>query len=86
MVLIMRKRLLPLTKMNTVRIILSLATYFDWESQHFDMKNAFLYGHLEEEVYRKLPLGLRSIQEGNKVCRLKKGLYGLRQSPDDLVW
>ena len=68
-------------KMNIVRIILSLATYFGWELQQFDVKNAFLHGHLEEEVYLEIPLGFRSNEEGNKVCRLKKVLYELKQSP-----
>ena len=40
----------------------------------FDVKNAFLHGSLEEEVYMEIPLGY-------KVCRLKKALYGLKQSP-----
>ena len=43
--------------MNTVRIILSLAAHFDWELQQFDVKNAFLHGDLEEEVYMEIPLG-----------------------------
>jgi len=40
----------------------------------FDVKNAFLHGSLEEEVYMEIPLGY-------KVCRLKKALYGLKHSP-----
>jgi len=43
--------------MNTVRIILSLAAYFGWELQQFDVKNAFLIRNLEEEIYMKIPLG-----------------------------
>lgn len=39
----------PMAKMNTV-IILSLTAYFDWELQQFDVKNAFLHRHLEQEV------------------------------------
>ena len=37
--------------MNTVRILLSLAINFDWELQHYDVKNAFLQGELEDEIY-----------------------------------
>jgi len=67
--------------MNTVRIILSLATYFGLELQQFDVKNAFMHGNIEEEIYMEIPPGFRSTKGGNKVCRLKKALYGLKQSP-----
>ena len=71
----------PVAKMNTVRIILSLVACFGWELLQFDVKNAFLHGQLDEEVYMEIPPGFKPIEEGNKVCRLKKALYGLKQSP-----
>ena len=40
--------------MNIVRVLLSLATQFDWDLQQFDVKNAFLYGELKEEIYMDL--------------------------------
>ena len=64
--------------MNTVRIILSLATYFGLELQQFDVKNAFMHGNIEEEIYMEIPLGFGSTKGGNKMCRLKKALYGLK--------
>ena len=67
--------------MNTVRIILSLAAHFSWTMHQFDVKNVFLRGSLEEEVYKEIPPGYGVVNEGNKVCRLKKALYGLKQSP-----
>ena len=70
----------PMAKMNTIRILLSLAVNFDWELQQFDVKNAFLHGELEEEIYMSIPAGFSGSDE-NKVCRLKKTLYGLKQSP-----
>jgi len=71
----------PVAKMNIVRINFSLTAYFGLELQQFDVKNAFLHGQVEKEVYMKIPPRFRPIEEGNKVYRLKKALYGLKQSP-----
>ena len=46
-----------------------------------DVTTAFLYGILEEEVYMEQPDGYAKIGQENKVCRLKKSIYGLKQSP-----
>ena len=70
----------PVAKINSIRVLISLAVNLDWPLLQLDVKNAFLNGDLEEEVYMDLPPGFNS--EGNgKVCRLKKSLYGLKQSP-----
>ena len=66
--------------MNTVRVILALAVQFDWDLIQFDVKNVFLHGELEEEIYMDIPPGFDTKLKG-KVCRLKKALYGLEQSP-----
>jgi len=72
----------PVAKINTVCILLSLATNFDWPLHQFDVKNAFLHGNLQEEVYMELPPGCQLQVEGSKqVCKLQKSLYGLKQSP-----
>ncbi|CAN6687056.1 unnamed protein product [Malus baccata var. baccata] len=70
----------PVAKMNTVRVLISLAANLNWPLKQFDVKNAFLHGHLEEEVYMDFPPGYNA---GGKtgVCRLRKSLYGLKQSP-----
>ena len=52
----------------------------DLPLQQFDVKNAFLNGDLEEEVYMELSLGLQLSLTTGKVCELKKALYGLKQS------
>lgn len=48
------KKLSSVTKMNTIRILISLAANSGWSLQQFDV-NAFLHGDLEEEVYMKAP-------------------------------
>ncbi|KAM1763339.1 hypothetical protein ACFX11_002688 [Malus domestica] len=69
-------------KINTVRVLLSLAANLDWPLQQFDVKNAFLHGDLTEEIYMDLPPGCNDSDIWKrKVCRLKKSLYGLKQSP-----
>ncbi|CAJ2640143.1 unnamed protein product [Trifolium pratense] len=71
----------PVAKMNIVRVILSLAANYNWNLQQFDVKNAFLHGELEEEIYMDVPHGYREDIAANTVCKLKKALYGLKQSP-----
>ncbi|PRQ35290.1 putative RNA-directed DNA polymerase [Rosa chinensis] len=72
----------PVAKINTVRILISLAANKDWPLHQFDVKNAFLNGNLEEEVYMDVPPGVKNYpSDVGKVCKLKKSLYGLKQSP-----
>ena len=47
----------PVAKLNTIRVLLSLATNLDWPLHQFDIKNAFLNGELEEEVFMTLHQG-----------------------------
>ncbi|RVW19501.1 Retrovirus-related Pol polyprotein from transposon TNT 1-94 [Vitis vinifera] len=57
------------------------AQTYGWMIHQLDIKNAFLHGDLEEEVYLEQPPGFVAQGEYGKVCRLKKALYGLNQSP-----
>ena len=69
-------------KINTIRVLLSLAANLDWPLQQFDVKNVFLHGELSEEVYMDLPPRCMILEvHCRKVCKLKKSLYGLKQSP-----
>ena len=69
--------------LNTLRILLSLATYFSWQLLQYDIKNAFLHGDLDEEIYMNIPLRFKG-DAGNMVCEFRRALYKLNQSP--LAW
>ncbi|TYJ51794.1 hypothetical protein B9479_007610 [Cryptococcus floricola] len=64
---------------DTIRILLALVGYYDLECDQVDLKAAFLNGDLEENIYMDPPEG-SDIPTGN-VLRLRKSLYGLKQSP-----
>jgi hypothetical protein len=71
----------PVAKFTTIRCILALGAALDLEIHLMDVKTAFLNGELEEDIYMEQPQGF--LQEGfdHLVCKLKKSLYGLKQSP-----
>nr|GEV37974.1 hypothetical protein [Tanacetum cinerariifolium] len=68
----------PVVRHTSIRVILALTAYKDYELEQLDVKTTFLYGNLEEVIYIRQPSGY---EQGNKVCYLMKSLYGLKQSP-----
>ena len=70
----------PIAKLNSIRVLLSMAANLDWELHQSNIKNV-LNGKLEEEVYMQIPLEFESAKNLGKVCKLKKALHGLKQSP-----
>jgi len=67
-----------------VRLLLATAALEDWEIEALDVKTAFLYGDLDEEIYMMQPEGFVIKGQEGKVYRLKKALYGLKQA--SLAW
>ena len=61
-----------LAKMNTVRIIISLAAHFGWAMHQFDVKNAFLHGSLEENVYMEIHLVMVLLMKGIRCADLRR--------------
>jgi hypothetical protein len=70
----------PVAKMTTVRAIIVMAATKGWSLHQMDVKNSFLHGDLRE-VYMEQPPGYVDQIRPNLVCRLKKTLYGLKQTP-----
>ena len=68
-------------KLNYIIFLLYVAATFDLEVEKMDVKTTFLHGDLNEEIYMKQLEGF--IVKGKKelICKLKKSLYGLKESP-----
>ncbi|KAK4385897.1 Retrovirus-related Pol polyprotein from transposon RE2 [Sesamum angolense] len=62
-----------------VRLFLAIASSHSWPMSQLDVNNAFLHGHLNEEVYMLPPKGYLRAQP-DQICRLKRFLYGLKQA------
>ena len=71
----------PVARLETIRLLISLAATNGWEIHHLDVKTAFLHGELKEIVYVSQPEGFEKKGYEKKVYRLNKALYGLRQAP-----
>ncbi|GBP15544.1 Retrovirus-related Pol polyprotein from transposon TNT 1-94 [Eumeta japonica] len=69
----------PTVRYDSIRLLLSIAAEKRMTIMQFDIKTAFLYGKLEEEIYMKPPEGLDV--ENSMACKLIKSLYGLKQAP-----
>nr|GEZ75126.1 putative LRR receptor-like protein kinase [Tanacetum cinerariifolium] len=71
----------PVARLEAVRLFIAYATHKSFTVYQMDVKTAFLYGPLKEEVYVNQPNGFVDLYHPNKVYRLKKALYGLKQAP-----
>nr|GEW97291.1 hypothetical protein [Tanacetum cinerariifolium] len=71
----------PVARLEAVRLFIAYATHKSFTIYQMDVKTAFLYGPLKEEVYVNQPDGFVDPYHLDKVYRLKKALYGLKQAP-----
>ena len=69
----------PVAKFTSIRSVLSIGALLDLEIHQMDIKTASLHGDLEEEIFMAIPEGVSAPDKS--VCRLRRSLYGLKQSP-----
>ncbi|KAL4312354.1 hypothetical protein GQ457_01G013740 [Hibiscus cannabinus] len=71
----------PVVRHTSIKAVLALVASSDLHLEQMDVKTAFLHGDLEEQIYMQQPEGFTQSGDEHLVCRLKKSLYGLKQSP-----
>ena len=71
----------PMVKHCSIRVLLAMVAMWDLELEQMDVKTAFLHGSLEEEIYTLQSEGFVKPNSEKKVCRLRRSLYGLKQTP-----
>ena len=71
----------PVAKFTSIRVILSIAAKYGLSLHQMDVKTAFLNGRLDEDIYMQQPEGFADQTHPNYVWKLKRSLYGLKQSP-----
>ena len=74
-----RETFSPSTDMASIRLLLQIAVQYDLLIHHMDVKSAYLNVPLGYEIYVELPKGFE-VKNGNYVWKLKKSLYGLKQT------
>ncbi|KAJ9558542.1 hypothetical protein OSB04_013156 [Centaurea solstitialis] len=70
----------PVAMLKSIRILMAISTYFNYEIWQMDVKTAFLNGKLTEDVHMEQPEGFIDSKNPNKVCKLLKSIYGLKQA------
>nr|GEX69662.1 retrovirus-related Pol polyprotein from transposon TNT 1-94 [Tanacetum cinerariifolium] len=71
----------PVARIEAIRLFLAYASFKDFVVYQMDVKNAFLYGKIEKEVYVCQPSRFEDLDFLDRVYKVKKALYGLHQAP-----
>jgi hypothetical protein len=71
----------PVARLEAIRILLAFAVSKGFKLYQMDMKSAFLNAVIQEEVYVRHPLGFESPKYPDRVYKLSKTLYRLKQAP-----
>nr|GEZ96327.1 hypothetical protein [Tanacetum cinerariifolium] len=71
----------PVARIEAIRLFLAYASFMDFVVYQMDVKNAFLYGTIDEEVYVMQPPGFQDPEFLAKVYKVEKAMYGLHQAP-----
>ena len=74
----------PVARLESIRILLAIASHLNFKLYQMDVKSDFLNGILQEKVYVEQPKGFVDPHRPDDVCKLKRALYGLKQAPR--VW
>ncbi|GJT70533.1 retrotransposon protein, putative, ty1-copia subclass [Tanacetum coccineum] len=70
----------PIANIRAIRILISIAAYYDYEIWKMDVKTTFLNGYLDEDIYMVQPEGFVDPNHPRKVCKLQRSIYGLKQA------
>jgi hypothetical protein len=71
----------PVVRHTSIRAVLALVARYDMALEQMDVKTTFLHGDLEEQIYMEQLEGFNQPGQEHLVYKLKKSLYGLKQSP-----
>ena len=71
----------PVTKITSIRILFAIASIYKLVVHQMNVKTTFLNVYFEEEIYMVQPKECSVLGQENKVCKLVKSLYGLKQTP-----
>ena len=70
----------PVVRFESVRTLIALAAKHKFQLHQLDVATAFLNGELKEEIYMKQPEQFEAKGKEHFVCKLKRSVYGLKQS------
>ena len=70
----------PMVRFTSIRLILAIVAQSNLELHKMEVKTAFLNGELDEEIYMEQPVGFIIKGQEDKVCKLRRSLYGLKQA------